>query len=170
MKRSIALAMTLSLIAGAAMAQAQGTPSGAAIALAKRYVAAAQARKILEDEGPTVAQYMISRMPAPAGGDAKAHEVKQAMLDAADAAVQAKLPEFLNKTALIYARIFTEKELQDIVAFYDSPSGKAFVQKSQGAAPPVAELIQSLGAGIQRDTEQRFCLKEADLCKTATAP
>ena len=161
-----ALVVGAGLIAAPALAQ---EPSPKAIALAKRYVALAEARKILEDEGPTVAQYMISKVPAPAGGDAKANEVKQAMLDAATEAVHAKVPEFLDKTALIYARVFTEKELTDIVAFYDSASGKAFVAKTGDAAAPMAALIQSLGDDIQRDTRQKFCGKEPQSCKAMDA-
>ena len=91
------------------------------------------------------------------------------MLDAATAAVHAKVPEFLDKTAIIYARVFTEKELTDIVAFYDSPSGRAFVAKTGTAAGPMAALIQSLGDDIQRDTRQRFCAKEPESCKAADA-
>jgi hypothetical protein len=171
MKRLIALAfLGAGLLGSAALAQGAGSnePSPKAVALARRYVADAEARKILEDEGPVVAQYMISKIPAPTGGDAKAAEVKQAMLDAATAAVHAKVPEFLDKTAVIYARVFTEKQLTDIVAFYDSPSGKAFVAKTGEAAGPMAELIRSLGDDIQRDTRQRFCAKEPDSCKAAT--
>jgi hypothetical protein len=163
----------VALVIGAALTSTSSLaeePSGKTIALAKRYVALAEARKILEDEGPTVARYMISKVPAPAGGEVKANEVKQAMLDAATEAVHAKVPEFLDKTALIYARLFTEKELADIVAFYDSPSGKAFVAKTSEAATPMAALIQSLGDDIQRDTRQKFCAKEPESCKVADAP
>jgi hypothetical protein len=162
----VAVALSAGLCAAPALAQ---EPSAKAIALAKRYVAAAEARKILEDEGPTVARYMISKVPAPAGGEAKATEVKQAMLDAATEAVHAKVPEFLDKTALIYAHVFTEKELTDIDAFYDSPSGKAFVAKTGDAAGPMAALIQSLGDDIQRDTWRKFCAKEPDSCKATGA-
>jgi len=167
MNRLIALlALGCALMAAPALAQA---PSPKAVALAKRYLAAAEASKILENEGPVVAQYMISKIPAPAGGEAKAREVKHAMLDAATAAVQAKVPEFLDKTAVIYARVFTEKQLEDIVAFYDSPSGKAFVAKTGDAAAPMSDLIRSLGDDIQRDTRQRFCAKEPDSCKPPAA-
>ncbi len=167
MKQIIAvLAAGAALMASEALAQ---EPSPKAIALAKRYVAAAEARKILEDEGPTVAQYMISKVPPPVGGEDKAREVKQAMLDAATAAVHAKVPEFLDKTAVIYAHVFSERELEDIVTFYDSPSGKAFVTKTGDAARPMAILIQSLGDDIQRDTRQRFCAKEPQSCKSGDA-
>jgi len=167
MKRLAPLALAFLALAAPALAAAEAQPSAKALALAKRYVVAAQAARILEDEGPTVAQYMISRMAAPPGGDAKEAEVKHAMLDAANAAVAAKTPEFLDKTAAIYARVFSEQELEAIVAFYDSPAGKAFVAKGQAAALPMAELIRSLGSDIQKDTEQRFCAKEAALCQAA---
>jgi hypothetical protein len=165
-----ALALAASLAATSAVAQPGAAPSPKALALARRYVAAAQAGKILQDEAPAVAQFIISRMAPPPGGDAKASEVKHAMLDAADAAVQAKLPDFLDKTAEIYARVFSEQELEAIVGFYDSPAGKAFVAKGQTAAAPMADLIHTLGGEIQQDTEQRFCLKESDLCQKAPPP
>ena len=168
MKRSdLAIISAVIALAAPAIASAQAQPNPKALALAKRYVVAAQASKILQDEGPAVAQYMISRMAAPPGGDEKEAEVKHAMLDAADAAVTAKLPEFLDKTAAVYARVFTEQELEAIVGFYDSPAGKAFVAKGQAAAEPMAALIHALGPDIQRDTEQRFCAKEAALCQAA---
>jgi len=173
MRRLIALlaASAALFAAAAAAAQTSGAaePSAKALALAKRYVADAQAERILSDEGPAVAQFMLSKVPQPAGGEAKADEVRQAMLDAANAAVQAQLPIFLDKTAAIYARVFTEKELSDIVTFYDSPSGRAFITKTGDAATPMAELIHSLGAEIQADTQSRFCAKEPDSCKAAAA-
>ena len=165
------LAGSLLAIACAAFAQApqQLAPSPKALALARRYVADAQAERILSDEGQPVAQFMLSKIPEPPGGEAKANEVRQAMLDAADAAVKAKMPEFLEKTAVIYAQIFSEKELSDIVGFYDSPSGRIFIAKTGEAAGPMAELIHSLGEGIQADTQARFCAKEPESCKAAAA-
>jgi hypothetical protein len=168
MKSLIALA-ALALMATGPAAFGQTQPSPKAVALAKRYLADAEAQRILADEGPTVAQFMLSKIPEPAGGPAKADEVRQAMIDAATAAVHAKVPEFIDKTAVIYARIFTEKELTDIVAFYDSPSGKAFVGKTTDASTPMAELIHTLGDSIQIDTRARFCAKEPDSCKAAQA-
>jgi hypothetical protein len=136
--------------------------------LAQRYLADAEAEKILAGEGPVVARYMLSKIPEPAGGPAKADEVRQAMLDAADEAVKDKLPEFIQKSAVIYARVYTEKELSDIVAFYDSPSGKAFVAKTSVAAAPMADMIQSLGMEIQIQTRDRFCAREPASCKTTS--
>jgi hypothetical protein len=164
-RTGLSLALML-LAAGAAHA---AEPGPRALALARRYVAAVQAQTILENEGPAIAAFIISRMPPPPGGEARAEEVKHAMLDAANAAVAAKTPEFLDKTAAVYATLFTEKELADIVAFYDSPAGKAFVAKTKDAAAPMAAVIHDLGAEIQQDTQQRFCAKEADLCKAADA-
>jgi len=150
-------------------AVAQTPPSARSVALARRYLDDAQAQTILSGEGPVVAQFMLSKIPAPAGGEAKANEVRQAMIDAADAAVAAQMPAFMQKMAVIYAQVFTEKELSDIVAFYDSASGKAFVAKTSAATAPVAELIHSLGAAIQADTQTRFCAREPASCQPAKA-
>jgi hypothetical protein len=154
----------------AAVAQTQIAPSAKSLSLARRYLDAAQAQTILSGEGPVVAQFMLSKIPAPAGGEAKANEVRQAMLEAADAAVAAQMPTFMDRLATIYAEVFTEKELSDIVAFYDSASGKAFVAKTGAATAPVAELIHSLGGAIQSDTQARFCAREPASCPPAKAP
>jgi hypothetical protein len=167
------LAATIGLAARAADAEppasspalASAAPSARALQLATRYLAAAQAQRILSGEGPTIAQFMLSKVPEPAGGPAKAEEVRSAMLDAADAAVKARLPEFLQKSAVIYAKVFTEQELADIVAFYDSPSGRAFVLKTDAASASMAEVIRSLGEELKSDTRAGFCAKEPQSCR-----
>ena len=151
----------------ASAVRAESAPSARALSLAGRYLIDAQAQRILANEGPVVAQYMLSKIPEPQGGQAKAEEVRQAMIDAADAAVKDKLPEFMSKSAAIYAKVFSEQELTGIVAFFDSPAGHAFVAKTNDAAGPMAELIRSLGDEIQIDTRRRFCAQEADSCKAA---
>lgn len=45
-----------------------------------------------------------------------------------------------------YAAAFTEQELKDITAFYDSPSGKAFTAKS-------IELLKSVGGTVEKRKE-----------------
>lgn len=42
--------------------------------------------------------------------------------------LQVAVPEFLEETAKIYARNFTEAELQDVIDFYNSPTGSKFQQ------------------------------------------
>ena len=46
----------------------------------------------------------------------------------------------------VYASAFTEQELKDINAFYDSPSGKAFTAKSM-------ELLKSVGGTVEKRKE-----------------
>ena len=90
------------------------------------------------------------------------------MIRSADAAVKAAVPAFLDESAAIYARVFSVKELRDIVAFYESASGRAFVAKTTNASAPVAELIRRLGDKIQVDARKRFCAMEPESCKSAT--
>ncbi len=171
MTRLIALlAAGAMLWTSSAAAQTQAPPSARAVSLARRYLTDAKAETILSGEGPVVAQFMLSKIPAPAGGEAKADEVRQAMLDAADAAVAAQMPTFMDRMAAIYAEVFTEQELSDIVAFYDSASGRSFVAKTGAATAPVAELIHTLGGAIQADAHARFCAREPASCPVAKAP
>jgi hypothetical protein len=159
-----ALALGALLVLPRAVSAQTEAPSPRALALAARYLADARAETILENEGPVVARYMLSKVPAPKGGTAKASEVRDAMIAAAEAAVKSRVPEFMTKSATVYATIFTLKELEDIVAFYDSPSGRAFVAKTSSASGPMAEVLHDLGGEIQADTRQRFCAAEPDSC------
>lgn len=151
-----------------ALAQNAPEPSPKAVALAERYLADAEAERILDNEGPTIARYLLGRMPAPPGGETKANEVRAAMIDAATAAVKDKVPEFLKRSARVYARVFTEEELTAIVAFYDSPAGRAFVAKTSDASAPMGALIHDIGGEIQADVNKRFCAREPEECKAVT--
>jgi hypothetical protein len=166
LRRLALLSLLVSAGASAAFAQSEVEPTPRSVALARRYLEDAQGDRILSSEGPAVARYMLAKIPEPAGGAAKADEVRQAMIESANAAVAAKVPAFMEASARIYARIFTDQELADIVAFYDSPSGRAFVAKTADASGPMAELIHSLGAEIQADTLSRFCAREPQSCKS----
>ncbi len=173
---ALAAALVLSAaLAGGLAAPAQTpaqtpAPSPRALSLAARYLADAQAQTILENEGPVVARYMLSKVPEPKGGPAKAEEVRDAMIAAAEAAVKATVPLFLERSAKVYAQIFSERELADIVAFYDSPSGKAFVAKTSSASGPMAEVLHDLGGEIQADARRRFCAAEPESCAAAPGP
>lgn len=167
-RRTTFLLSVLAISPAPVLAQTPQDPSPKALALAQRYLADAEAERILDNEGPTIARYLLSRMPAPAGGEAKANEVRDAMIEAATAAVKDKVPEFLQRSARIYASVFTETELTAIVAFYDSPAGRAFVAKTSDASAPMAALIHDIGGEIQTDVNKRFCAREPEECKAAT--
>ena len=55
------------------------------------------------------------------------------------------IPEFLEQTAKIYAAKFTESELQDVIDFYESPTGKKFQQLAPELMQESMKHGQTLG-------------------------
>jgi hypothetical protein len=61
-------------------------------------------------------------------------------------------PEFVN----IYAKTFTEQELDGILAFYKSPAGQAFLTKSPSIGPQVSQITQPRLQALQTQVKQAF--------------
>lgn len=82
-----------------------------------------------------------------------------------DPAVQAKMANFIKKIMdvmrdgmswdkmkdqyiTLYAETYTEPELKDIIAFYKTPSGKAFIKKQPEILKRSFELSQKIMTGL----------------------
>ena len=61
-------------------------------------------------------------------------------------------PEFVD----IYAKTFTEDELNGILAFYKSPAGQAFLTKSPSIGPQVSQITQPRLQALQTQVRQAF--------------
>jgi len=53
--------------------------------------------------------------------------------------------------AAIFKKVFTEEEMLEITRFYESPAGKASVQKRPLISSLIQEQFQSLSEGVARD-------------------
>ena len=64
-------------------------------------------------------------------------------------------PDFLSGIAEIYAREFTQSELETILAFYRTPAGEKMVQKMPTLFQAGAKVGQSLAGKYQADFTQK---------------
>jgi hypothetical protein len=68
--------------------------------------------------------------------------------------IGARIDELVNAVVLIYASNFTAAELRDLTAFYDSPTGQKFLQKTpivtQQTMLAGQKFGQSAGAEVQK--------------------
>ncbi len=55
----------------------------------------------------------------------------------------------------IYAEVFTAKELDDIIAFYESPAGRKFIEKQPELMSVTMQKMQALMAEIVPDLQKR---------------
>jgi hypothetical protein len=86
-------------------------------------------------------------------------EWRQAISEATIEALNDVLPDYLHDAELLYARTFTEDELAQAVAFYESPAGRSFIDKSPSLAPELSKSILAKMSAIQADARDRFCRK-----------
>ncbi|MGA3026293.1 MAG: DUF2059 domain-containing protein [Bryobacteraceae bacterium] len=109
-------------------------------------------------------QQQIRSMKVPADAQASADQMSQEMMSYVREKLDwAKLrPQFVD----MYADVFTEDELRQVVAFYKSPGGQAFLSKSpqlmqrsmvmmQGQMADLPARMQEMTAKIQKQIEEK---------------
>ncbi len=116
------------------------------------------ARRLVEmSQGETIVQQMFDALTPQIMSlalskdsdlsDEKKSRIEEVMKQELDAAV----PGFMEQTAKIYASNFTASELQDVIAFYESPTGKKF----QELVPQLMQESMKHGQALGENVGQR---------------
>jgi uncharacterized protein len=71
-------------------------------------------------------------------------------------AMQARINDFVDATALIYAQNFAADDLREITAFYKGKAGQKFLQVMPAIAQQSLAMGQRLGQEIARDLQGRM--------------
>jgi hypothetical protein len=71
-------------------------------------------------------------------------------------AVNARVGDFVEAMAALYARHFTADELRQITAFYRGPAGQKFLQIMPAISQESLAMGQKLGQEIARDLQSRI--------------
>jgi hypothetical protein len=87
-------------------------------------------------------------------GGAKLTATQTAALDDYVEAMAATLDARISATADGYAQLFSEKELADIDGFFESASGRAWLDRSERYS---AKVAQNLQGDVQTEARKRFC-------------
>ena len=101
-------------------------------------------------------QGLASSMVPPSSRDLPPHE-QRILADALGQAVGQMMPRMFEAMAPVYAEIFTLQELEDLVAFYESPTGLAFVSKSYAALPQITAAVNGIMPEILNDMATNLC-------------
>ena len=92
--------------------------------------------------------------------DAKQNpKVAAAMKDALDDEFDQMIPQILDIAVQIYARDFTEQELSDLLAFYQSPTGRSMIAKTPQVAHDTMAAVIPLVPNMQRNLIDDFCVR-----------
>jgi len=137
---------------------AQVRPSPKAEALVRRYLAAAhidaQIDLMLGTMLPVMMEQQARLNPKITADDQKVilETTRQVMRDTFT-------PKLIERAVPIYASVFSETELQGMVAFYESPTGQAVLAKNPKVAQEVAAATRDLMPEATAAMMQAMCAK-----------
>jgi hypothetical protein len=83
----------------------------------------------------------------------------KAISEAATESASNLMQKVIDRSIPLYAATFTEKELQDLVNFYDSPSGQAMLAKMPALTAKMGPIMTDLMPEMTADMTQRICSK-----------
>jgi hypothetical protein len=163
--RGVAVAGLCLTLASAGAAAAQAPNAGASPKPSLDPERVAIARQIFDQIGASTLQSMskslISSMQSAmsktvSGPDAQR---QQAMMDAVSDSVTFIMPKAIDATVDAMAQNFDTSQLKDVLAFYQSPTGRVMISKmplimQQSSATMVAEMPEMV-----RQMELRYCAK-----------
>jgi len=132
-------------------------PSANALALTRRYFKAIHFETQINGLTKAILPTMMNSMSASYPNLTAAQRV--VVTQAVEEALPAFTDKLMEKAIPIFATTFTEQELTDIVAFYESPSGRAIIDKAPSMTPKLVALLPSVMPEYQADIKRRICQK-----------
>jgi hypothetical protein len=111
---------------------------------------------------PALLAQARARNPAVSEADVRAFQ------EATADSMQAMMAKVNERAIPLYASTFSEKELQDLVNFYDSPTGRAMLAKMPTLMNKMAPMVTDLMPEMVADMTKRICAKTD--CSKRAAP
>ena len=132
-------------------------PSARNVELARHLFAGMHMDRIMESMMKNMAPVMAEQ--ARKANPSITPERAQVLSDAVSESTQAMMGKMVDRMIPLYASTFTEKELQDLVAFYDGPSGQAMLAKMPVLMSRMAPMMSELMPEMVADVNRRVCSK-----------
>ena len=160
MRVLIAIVLALTLAGGQAMAQQSATPETLAEkqALVRRYFKAIEFEKLMDSLVASMVPGMLA--DASRSNATLSAEEQELLSDAVRTAMNDVMtPKLIELNVSIYAEAFSERELQALVSFYESPEGRSIMRKTPGLMPKSMEGARRLMPQMQSEVLKRVCSK-----------
>lgn len=93
----------------------------------------------------------------------------QAISDALSESMGPMMTKVMDRMIPLYASTFSEKELQDLVNFYGSPSGQAMLAKMPALMAKMGPVMAEMMPEMTADMQKRICSK-IDCSKRGAPP
>jgi hypothetical protein len=141
-------------------------PNAHSIELARKLFAEMRMEQLMgsmvRQMAPAMIEQSRKRNPSLSAADA------QVISDAMAASMDDLMKKVTERSIPLYASTFSEKELQDLVDFYDSPTGQAMLAKMPVLMSKIAPMVTALTPDMVADMTKRICAKTD--CSKSAAP
>lgn len=96
-------------------------------------------------------------------------EQAQALTEAVNESMAGLMTKMVERMIPLYAETFSEKELQELVTFYEGPTGRAMLAKMPALTAKMTPIMTEMMPDITADIQRRICAK-IDCTKLNTPP
>ena len=153
----LALAAAFLTATPAICADAAPRPSAHNMELARHLFAGMHMDRMMDGMVKNMMPAMVAQMRKanPSVTDEQAQVVTEAMTESSNTL----MAQVMDRMIPLYASTFTEKELQDLVTFYDGPSGQAMLAKMPLLMAKMTPIMTDLMPGMMADVNAKVCAK-----------
>jgi hypothetical protein len=130
-----------------------GAPSARQMALSRRYVELMQSDQLAQ-----TVRLMIGQQAGDLT-DGMESEDREFMVELTTELTTEMMPQMLEQLVPVYARTFTETELQALVAFYDSETGRSIIDKTYTSMPEANQAMMSVLPQLMDKMAARICAR-----------
>ena len=149
--------MAAPVAAQPASATAAPAPSAHQLELAHRLMTATRMTETLNGAVQPMVAQMVDLQTRQIPGFKP--EWRQPLIEATQESMSGLFPKLIERMEAAYAQILTEDELQQSIAFYESPTGQSIMRKLPQALPLVMKDFQTDVLAARGDIRTRFCKK-----------
>jgi hypothetical protein len=138
-------------------AGAQEAANAHKLELARHMFASLNMDQMMDAMTRSVSTNMLAQLRK--ANPALSEEQARAISDATAEAMRDLTPKMMDRIVPLYASTFTEKELEDVTAFYDSPSGRAMMAKMPALMAKMGPMMMEMTPDMIVDVQRRVCAK-----------
>lgn len=147
-------AMAICGMSSAQAADAPAPPTARQLQLAHRYIELIHIDKSYAETMKSLAPAVLASMPKTKGSDPV---IQQKVFEAASDAAAEMMVTLVKKMEPVIAETYSEEELSDLVAFYESKSGRALIDKQPLLVRKMAPLMGEIMPQFQANLMTKVC-------------
>lgn len=128
-------------------------PSARQMTLSRRYVELMQGDQLES----VIRELIVGEAAMDQTTQAMSQEDREFLIDLTTELTTDLMPQMMEQLVPVYARTFTEAELEALVAFYDSDLGRSVIAKTWTSMPETNQAMMAVMPQMMEKMQARFC-------------